>query len=393
MNTENPKADIEILKSEVALAACESYNEAKVLETLREICSSVEFPLVKGKTVFIKPNVLSASEPDKAVTTHPSVVKALTQLCFEKGAKVVLAGDSPAFQNAGKAAVKAGLVEAVETAGGKWVEFSETINVESKGAKLIKSFALAKEVMEADVIISVAKLKTHMFQYYTGAIKNLFGTIPGFEKSRFHMRFSSKADFASMLCDLYLAVNADFYVMDGITAMEGPGPGNGRPKTVNLLGASKSGVALDTICCQVMTYEPKTIPVLNEMYKRNIEVNDIDSITVKGSPLSDFTQKDFDKIKIAKEASGLEKRLPNWLFNGVKNLLLKRPFFSKKICIGCSGCVNICPAKALTLNKANKEKNLSPFISVDYNACIRCYCCHEICPVDAIEVKHFSFLK
>lgn len=372
--------------SNVAVVKCGDYDSEKVFLSIKEAIEAAgDFPDVYNKTVLLKPNLLYPVPPEKAVTTHPAVVEALIRIVKERGALSVKVGDSPGVASTESAGRKSGVKEVVLRHDAEWVDFSDPALLEYKQGVVQKQFFPAKVVLECDVLISLAKLKTHEMMYFTGAMKNLFGTIPGLNKSRFHFNFPEKEDFASMIVDLNGALNADYAVMDAVVAMEGPGPGSGYPKHLGFIAASANLLALDAACASIVGYDPLEIPIFQEALKRKIWLNSFEEIIYPAMQPAEVKPETFKKVKILKDTGFIKKILPDFVFKLVKDLYVPRPFFSKSKCIGCGKCVEICPPDALELQgKENKRKAV-----VDYSKCIRCYCCHEVCPVDAIRIGRF----
>ncbi|NIQ10345.1 MAG: DUF362 domain-containing protein, partial [Gammaproteobacteria bacterium] len=107
---------------------------------------------------------------------------------------------------------------------------------------------IAREALEADVIINLPKLKTHQMMGYTGAVKNMFGLVVGMRKVRLHLQAGTdKAFFALMLLELAERFIPALSIMDAVVGMEGNGPGNGDPVQLGALLASASPLALDTV--------------------------------------------------------------------------------------------------------------------------------------------------
>ena len=234
-------------KAIVAIKRCEKYSPDLLEKAIESITDNTDFPDVKGKSVLLKPNILSGSLPEKAVTTHPEVVRAVIRLLFKKGASRIMTGDSPGIGSADAAGRKCGIKKVVEEEGAEWVVFNESYLLKNPDGKKQKQFYPALQLSQADILISLPKMKTHEMMYYTGAIKNLFGLIPGLKKSRFHFNFPEKEDFAAMIVDLLSTVKPSYAIMDGIVAMEGPGPGSGYPKSLGLLAGSSNLLALDLV--------------------------------------------------------------------------------------------------------------------------------------------------
>jgi Pyruvate/2-oxoacid:ferredoxin oxidoreductase delta subunit len=237
---------------------------------------------------------------------------------------------------------------------------------------------------EVDVIVSVAKMKTHQLMYATGSVKNLFGMVPGLHKSACHMRYPTREAFARMLAGLYSVIAPQFAVMDAIVSMEGHGPAAGKPRHTGLLLASNDPTALDFAQALIMGYEPFTVPLVKELHDRHLTWwNTPDDI---GYPLLDantLVVADYERIKQEPKT-----RLLSSLFGPIVGRALgtrrqqrePKPLFDDEKCIRCGKCVRICPGKALSLDKDDG-------IVADYKLCIRCYCCHEVCPADAITIE------
>ncbi|MBN2626971.1 MAG: DUF362 domain-containing protein, partial [Spirochaetales bacterium] len=256
----------------------------------------------------------------------------------------------------------------------------ETYSAGGEENGLHRQFQLTREVSQADVIISLPKLKTHGLMFFTGAMKNLFGLIPGLGKSGYHMRYPDKNDFARLLADLNQTVKADYAVMDGIMAMEGRGPGNGTPRPMNIILGSADLLALDITASDLIGYDGPALPLHRTMLESPLWINSPDQIALTGDAREKFLCPDFKRIEEIPEYVGM---VPPFLRSFLKNLIVPRPFFDHKACIRCGKCLEICPPDALSFHGEGQGKK----VSVDYGKCIRCYCCDEVCPVAAIHLK------
>ncbi|MDA3958827.1 DUF362 domain-containing protein [Oceanispirochaeta sp.] len=356
-----------------------------IQDQIESIIQSTSFPDVFHKSVLLKPNMLSGSEPDKAVTTHPEFIRAVIRILKIRGAARIVVGDSPGVGSADIAGKKSGIKEVAEAEGAEWTVFREVTRVPCPSGKKQKQFSLASISQEVDIIISLPKMKTHKMMYFTGAVKNLFGLIPGLKKSRFHMNFPEKEDFASMIVDLFDTVRPAYSLMDGIVSMEGPGPGNGYPRQTGLILGSDNAAALDWTAADIMGYKVSSIPILHEIMNRGEWLSKEMTIEYPALHPDTLKIKDFKRIHILKDTGFFKKAVPAVVYNTLKNIYIPRPFFKASPCILCQNCIEICPADALTALKDNPGKK----INIDYHSCIRCYCCHEVCPVDAIRIGRF----
>jgi uncharacterized protein (DUF362 family)/ferredoxin len=375
----------------VAIVRCATYDLQEVYCALKKAVEISDNLDVAGKTVLLKPNILSDAPPEKAITTHPVFLEAAIRLVREKGASRILVGDSPGLQMPGFSGKVSGMGEAVRKNGAEWVDFTKgKIEVPCPEGKVIKSFTLTQAVREADIIISLPKLKTHQLMQYTGAMKNLFGLVPSLAKSPFHARFSSREAFAAMIVDLNLAVKPAFAFMDAIVGMEGNGPAAGNPRQVGLVMASSNLLALDVAATQIMGYPPGETPVNKEALSRKrgqegLWLSSLEEIEYPGLLPSGLQIPDFVKIPFKTSPSQfldfiLPKPLKRW-----KDSFAPGPEINHQICIRCGDCKRICNSQAISIT--GNGNNSEARVVIDYRRCIRCFCCHEICPEKAIDVK------
>lgn len=394
------------MRSTVSIVNCRGYAEETVARGVAEAIEKAGGLEVRGASVLVKPNLLNANGWERAVTSHPSFVAAVVCWLKAAGASRVLVGDSPGFQAQDFVGRKCGVSDAAIEAGGEWADFSEGIEVECPEGRLVRRFTLAKPISEADLLVDLPRLKTHQLMYYSGAVKNLFGLVPGLQKSAFHLRFPGRGEFAGMLADLALAAAPDFTLMDAIVAMEGPGPNNGKPKELDLILASRDPLALDWVASGLIGYDPAAVPYLSELLGRGARegigqdgegglasrvrgrwISKPEDIEVAGLSPAAAKPENFELVPVLpKDADIFRERMPAWLHRILKNAMVPRPVFDHAKCVRCSGCVKICPAGALSLAGGAEAK-----VGIDYKACLRCYCCHEVCPADAIRLVKRPF--
>jgi uncharacterized protein (DUF362 family)/Pyruvate/2-oxoacid:ferredoxin oxidoreductase delta subunit len=372
-----------LLQPVVAVQACPSYDPETVYAAVKTACLSSAFPDVRGKRVLLKPNMLSDVPPERAVTTHPEILSAMIRFVREQGGEPA-AGDSPALPLSGNNGRKSGLRSVCEQTGTPWIDFSEkTMKITTPDRSKSRSFTVTHAVREFDLIISLPKMKTHQLMYMTGAVKNLFGLIPGLAKSPYHLRFPDRSGFADMLLDLLSCIAPAFSLMDAVIAMEGPGPNSGSPVYMGHLLASADSLALDCTAAYIMGCSPGSIPLLHQAMKRGLLSQEgIAAIEFVLSRPEEFRKESFLRIEQEREPTLLRTGI-GFIRNRFRRSIPSAvPVFSSEHCIGCGRCIAICPAKALQYADDTESS-----IAVDYSICIRCFCCHEVCPADAVTIE------
>ncbi len=155
-----------------------------------------------------------------------------------------------------------GIEPVLKETGTPWVEFKEPHDFEVPEFRIGRSITLGKALLDADVIISLPKLKTHAQMTHTGALKNQFGFVPGTMKGQWHFRLQEARWLASLILDVNRAKRPHLAIMDAIVGMEGEGPAAGNPRGIGVLLASRDLAALDTISCHLIGLDPMDVPLL-----------------------------------------------------------------------------------------------------------------------------------
>lgn len=340
-----------------------------------------------GEKIALKVNLLHAARPERAVTTHPAVALSVAQAAQDAGA-VPFIVDSPGggYRYDEKTLMKTyrttGMEDVARTAGIELnLDCSHRI-VPFPNGRLIKRFEVISPVLDADGIFNLCKLKTHMFTYMTGAVKNHFGVIPGLAKPGYHAKLHDTSRFAAMLLDLTELMSARLFIMDAVIAMEGEGPSAGAPRHVGLLLASTNPVALDTVGSKIIGLAADKNPVLVEAEKRGMGPIRLEDVELIGVNKNSLDCGGFQPPATYFEGMGIG-RLPwyqRMLSPLFKTGMSVRPVVREKKCIACGVCTKACPVKAITIIEKKTAR-------IDDDRCIRCYCCHEMCQEKAIDLK------
>ncbi|QCX33523.1 DUF362 domain-containing protein [Caloramator sp. E03] len=369
--------------SKVAVIRCDSYDYDKVKESIKrgiELIGTLESFVKEGERILLKPNMLTGEAPEKCVTTHPVVFKAVAQILREGGA-VLSYGDSPALQTPEFAARKCGIEEVAKELDIKFADFNSGEEVTFKEGIQNKRFTIAKGVLECDGIISLPKLKTHGLTKLTGAVKNQFGCIPGKLKGEFHVKLPNVNDFAKMLIDLNKFLKPRLYIMDGIYAMEGNGPRGGTPKKMNVILISSDPVALDSVVCRMVNVNPEYVPTIKFGKEMGLGTYIENEIELVGDDLEQFIDNSFS---VNRTPVTPFKPL-NFIGGHLRNYIVPKPYIDINKCVKCGVCINICPVEPKAVNWDKNDRKKAPVHN--YKKCIRCYCCQELCPESAISIK------
>ena len=235
-------------------------------------------------------------------------------------------------------------------------------------------------------MISLSKMKTHALERITGAVKNSYGFVYGFHKAKGHTQYPSADSFARMLIDLNKCVAPKLYVMDGIVAMEGNGPGSGDPVPMNVLLMSTDPVALDSVFSRLVYLKPEMVPTNYHGEKMGLgtwKEEEITLLTPDGEISMAEAVKKYGNPAFNVDRTEVRKNI--WTrMAGALNIFQKKPYIEADKCVRCGICVQSCPAPGKAVD-FRKGKGKPPVY--DYRKCIRCFCCQEMCPKKAIKVK------
>ncbi len=365
----------------VYLASCANYEEENVCRAVHDTLEAFggAAALAGGKQVLIKANLLMSSTPEKAVTTHPSVITAIAREFVAAGCTVEIADSCGGVYNKSvleKLYAVCGMKRAAESSGAILNYDTTSFERELPDGVRIKRVQMISPVERADFIISAAKMKTHGFAYYTGAVKNMFGVIPGLNKAVMHSRFPEKRAFCEMLVDLCDGVKPDLSIIDGIVGMEGAGPSGGEPKHAGVIIGARNPYAADLAAMRIMGLDEKKSYVHVCARSRGF-VSDVEYI---GESVEKFVTQFVPPYK--RESKTLLRILPGAARAYTERFFASYPLVNSNKCVGCGECARACPESTITIREKKAD--------INYKKCIRCYCCHELCPARAIDIKKFA---
>lgn len=379
-------------ETQVYAASCPDYGQAEgAIRALVEQMGGMGRFVRPGERIVLKANLLRAAPPESAICTHPAVVEAVAKLVKEAGGTPVIC-DSPGGALHKEAVLrslyeKTGMAAAAAAAGAELSMDSSTRTVSLPEGKVLRQAEIITPVAEADGVIDLCKMKTHVLMSMTGAVKNLFGVIPGLSKVGYHATHPDHETFADVLLDLTGYVKPRLSLMDGILAMEGDGPGSsGTPRQVGLLLASANPLALDTAAGAIMNLPRQDNPVLLAAERRGLTPCRMEDVELIGGTVEELRMADY-KFPASTKSNLMDflGPLARPAERLCKKALSQTPRIDGAKCVGCGICAKSCPGQAIAMTAPGKKARISQ------KACIHCYCCHELCPQKAVEL-HQSWL-
>ncbi len=362
---------------EVTVHRIAEYDRKRIREMLEKPVAAAcrNYGIGRGDKVLLKPNLLGGWAPGKGVTTHPEIVAAAAGLLADAGASLQI-GDSPGETSKLEEILeKTGIAGVVAEFGIRVVEF-EKAGVRAFTSREGRIYRPTAAVFEVDAIINLAKMKTHVLTMYTGAVKNLYGCIPGMAKSDLHRDSPGPAAFSAHIRDIYRFIEPRIalHVVDGILGMDRLGPAAGRPNRFGLLFAAENGVALDFTVAAAFGFDPASVLHLLDL---GVSPEDVDP--GPGGKFEDFRAPEAD-IREILLYNRVASNIPPFFLKFYKRLIWSRPVVEPAGCDSCGVCIERCPVSVIDLVQGRA--------SIDHTGCIKCLCCYELCPQGNVTFEH-----
>jgi uncharacterized protein (DUF362 family)/NAD-dependent dihydropyrimidine dehydrogenase PreA subunit len=363
------------MKEKVSAVECGSYELEEVYASVAEAIRRIGYAFPEDKTVLIKPNVVTQNRPDQHTVTHYTVVDALCRLLSEKNNRILI-GDSSAFYMKGltaRAFETAMLDKVAEKYGARLVPFEEEAIIpvrEGVEGKQVNVIYLPKILFEVDMIIDACKLKTHSALRMSGAVKNMFGCMPGGYKQKVHWWVNNDLELADIFLDIVKITKPVLCVMDAVYGLDGGPSALGKPVKVSRILASTNPAALDIAACKILGYEPGNIATLIRAKDRHM-IEDYDDIEILGN---------LEHVKFSKITEG-----PLTIDYDKDSFMVKHTYTEVKAVhskdfdsADYKKCIAVCPVNAIKYDEKGK-------IYVDRDVCISCYHCLTACPANMIK--------
>jgi uncharacterized protein (DUF362 family)/Pyruvate/2-oxoacid:ferredoxin oxidoreductase delta subunit len=332
-----------------------------------------QFPQdIAGKKVVIKPNVLRASRVEEHIVTNPAVLRAVIEKVEEMSPAEIVVGDNPGLFNYGdneNSFEKTGLMTAAK---GYYKNLGDTTQHLAFNTDFMPEVGVSKEIMDADVLISLPKFKTHGLTVMTGAIKNSYGILPGAQKARLHQIAGTPERFHEVIVEVFRLRVPDFFIMDAVVGMEGNGPASPELREIGLILAADNAVAMDAVVARMMGIDPGRLRFLQRAKALGLGDFASDTIQIDGTMpvLANF------KLPPLGGEAIVGNREIQQLINARAHV---KPQADPELCTACGACIEHCPVEALTMKEAIPV--------VDAEVCIACFCCQEICPEKAMRLS------
>ncbi|HOG48446.1 MAG TPA: DUF362 domain-containing protein [Anaerolineae bacterium] len=374
---------------QVYIGRCRSYEQAGVDAAIRQAVAAlggIERFVQPGQRIMLKPNLLLLKGPETAICTHPAIVQAVAAMVREAGAVPLIADSSGGGTSHNPRSLRSlyrisGMEQAAAASGAELNMDCEGLEVPCPEGGLVKMLDVMRPATQVDAIINLPKLKTHGLLRYTGAVKNLFGLVPGRVKLGYHTKLQDAARFSEMLLDIVLWARPALTIMDAIVGMDGDGPSAGRPKEMGLILAGEDCTALDLAALDIIGMDPATVPTMRAALSRGLTSGRAADLEILGERLGDVRVPDFDAPSHGSfDVTLIPPGIRRWL----TNQFVARPHASGR-CTGCGVCAENCPVGAISVENRRAR--------MDLGHCIRCYCCHELCPQHAVELKRPPLVK
>lgn len=333
----------------------------KLADTVADIFRVLRFTHVRGKRVFVKPNMLKAARPDEAAVTHPRLISE-TVLFLERSGADVRVGDNPVPNQQFSEMTIAEACGFIEAARGRFKNIGKySKKIRSRG--LLKQVYVSREIVDCDLLVSLPKFKTHDLTTMSLAVKNHFGIVPGGQKPFIHSMFPRIEDFSRVLLEIYNIRPPDIVIVDLLNVIDA----RGKIRLPGKLIAGTNGHAVDYVCALLAGVHPLTVPTIKLAVDKGLIQPDKIDIDGPFERLSGYSMPVWFPFRttVVELAGRLLYRL--WL--------RRKPVVNKTRCTHCLACDNVCPCHAINNS------------SIDYQTCIKCYCCLEVCPTQAITAR------
>ncbi|MEW6529239.1 MAG: DUF362 domain-containing protein [Thermodesulfobacteriota bacterium] len=327
---------------------------------------------VQGEKVLIKPNVLRASQASEGIVTNPHVLRAVVEKVETLRPASLVVGDNPGLFSYGANEESFRIAGLLEASKGYYLNIGNDSQKLDFNPDFMPAVSVSRAVLEADVIISLPKFKTHGLTVMTGAIKNCYGFLPGAQKAKLHKAAGNPQRFHEVIVDVFRLRPPDLFIVDAVVGMQGNGPASPDLRDIGLVLAADNAVALDAVIATMMGCDPARLRFLQKAKEMGLGDYSLDKIEIIGElkPLPDFKLPPLGGDAIIRNEN---------IQAVINSRTILRPQADPDLCTACETCVDQCAVSALSM--------VDGLPVVDADTCITCFCCQEMCPEKAITLK------
>jgi uncharacterized protein (DUF362 family) len=356
-------SNIESSEKKVYFSSCSSYAVAEVQPALAKVLDPLvaEIGEISGKKVLLKPNWLSYRCDEDPASVHPEMVVETARYLLNAGAASVTVMETPGMEDVYTIANRMKLPEKLAPLGVEIKAFKSYQPIEAPEGAVFRRLEVARDYLDFDLVVNLAKGKTHCMMTLTMAVKNLFGLVRGAERIAWHLSVGNNYErFADMLLDLYLVFRPQINIVDAVVCMEGNGPGSGDPVRRDFIAASGDALAIDSVLAEI--FGAPDIPQLKRARERGL----IPATSLEGD-IPEVNPFVLPPESDAPGSTGIAFGIPEFLQKPLRRFFVANPVLNAERCIGCGICVKVCPPHSLSL-AGKKQKKASFHLS----SCIRC---------------------
>ncbi|MFA5553201.1 MAG: DUF362 domain-containing protein [Phycisphaerae bacterium] len=285
-------------KYAVSLTRCNTYSPDEISQCLKrhfELLGGISQFIKSGDKVLLKPNLIAPKPRGCATQTDPQVIIELAKMLKDYGAKPFV-GDSPAWANVYSCVKKLELDEPLKKLDVPVKQLNHPRTCVLAGGLKVGISSIA---LDSDVIINLPKFKSHQQLVATFAVKNMFGCVSGKAKALWHFKKGgSEKHFCRLLIDVYSLLKPALTIIDGVIAMDGPGPINGRARRLGWLIAGTEPIAMETVCARIINREPEEFPIIKTARQSGLGCIDEQQIQIVGDNYKNAVCLDFERAKI-----------------------------------------------------------------------------------------------